>query len=146
MMIFHRSLIREFSLVAISVVGVLLVILLTRLLILLLGRAASGDVLPEAVLGLIAFGILNYLPLLLGTIAVADPDQARVAGFFIHLVNGQLFALGYALVFALLDEASWWLGGLLGLLHGTLALLVLVPLLPGVHPRMASERAAGWSG
>jgi lipopolysaccharide export system permease protein len=65
-MIFHRSLIREFSLVAISVVGVLLVILLTRLLILLLGRAASGDVLPEAVLGLIAFGILNYLPLLLG--------------------------------------------------------------------------------
>jgi lipopolysaccharide export system permease protein len=65
-MIFHRSLIREFSLIAISVVGVLLVILLTRLLILLLGRAASGDVLPEAVLGLIAFGILNYLPLLLG--------------------------------------------------------------------------------
>jgi lipopolysaccharide export system permease protein len=65
-MIFHRSLIREFSLIAISVVGVLLVILLTRLLILLLGRAASGDVLPEAVVGLIAFGILNYLPLLLG--------------------------------------------------------------------------------
>ena len=65
-MIFHRSLIREFSLIAISVVGVLLVILLTRLLILLLGRAASGDVLPEAVVGLIAFGILNYLPVLLG--------------------------------------------------------------------------------
>ena len=28
--------------------------------------AASGDILPEAVLGLIAFGILNYLPVLLG--------------------------------------------------------------------------------
>jgi lipopolysaccharide export system permease protein len=64
--IFQRSLIREFSLIAIAVVAVLLAILLTRLFILFLGRAATGDVLPEAVLGLIAFGILGYLPLLLG--------------------------------------------------------------------------------
>jgi lipopolysaccharide export system permease protein len=66
LVIFHRSLIREFSLIAIAVVGVLLAIILTRLLILLLGKAALGDVMPEAVLGLIAFGILNYLPVLLG--------------------------------------------------------------------------------
>ena len=65
-MIFQRSLIREFSLIAIAVVGVLLTIILTRLLILLLGKAAGGEVLPEAVLGLIAFGILNYMPVLLG--------------------------------------------------------------------------------
>jgi lipopolysaccharide export system permease protein len=65
-MIFHRSLIREFSLIAIAVVGVLLAIILTRLLILLLGKAALGDVVPEAVLGLIAFGVLTYLPVLLG--------------------------------------------------------------------------------
>jgi len=64
--IFQRSLVREFSLIAIAVVGILLAIMLTRLLILMLGRAASGEVLPEAVLGLIAFGILNYLPVLLG--------------------------------------------------------------------------------
>jgi lipopolysaccharide export system permease protein len=64
--IFQRSLIREFSLIAIAVVGVLLAIMLTQLLIRLLGRAASGDVLPEAVFGLIAFGILNNLPILLG--------------------------------------------------------------------------------
>jgi len=64
--IFQRSLIREFSLIAIAVVGVLLAIILTRLLILLLGKAAIGDVLPEAVIGLIAFGILTYLPVLLG--------------------------------------------------------------------------------
>lgn len=81
------------------------------------------------------------LPLMLGSVAVADPDRARVAGFFVHLVNGQLFALGYALVFAVLDRASWWSGALLGALHGAVALLVIVPLLPGVHPRMASERA-----
>jgi lipopolysaccharide export system permease protein len=64
--IFQRSLIREFSQIALAVVGVLLAIILTRLLILLLGRAAGGEVLPEAVFGLIAFGILNYLPVLLG--------------------------------------------------------------------------------
>ena len=65
-MIFQRSLIREFSLIAIAVVGVLLAIILTRLLILLLGKAAVGDVPAEAVLGLIAFGILTYMPVLLG--------------------------------------------------------------------------------
>jgi lipopolysaccharide export system permease protein len=65
-LIFQRSLIREFSLIAIAVVGVLLAIILTRLLILLLGKAAVGDVPAEAVLGLIAFGILTYMPVLLG--------------------------------------------------------------------------------
>ena len=65
-MIFHRSLVREFSLVALAVVGVLLAIILTRLLISLLAKASGGDVVPEAVVGLIAFGLLNYLPVLLG--------------------------------------------------------------------------------
>ena len=36
------------------------------------------------------------LPLVLGTVVTPDPDRARVAGFFIHLVVGQGFALGYA--------------------------------------------------
>jgi lipopolysaccharide export system permease protein len=66
MQIFQRSLLREFSLIAIAVIGVLLAIILTRLLILLLGKAAGGEVLPEAVIGLIAFGILTYMPVLLG--------------------------------------------------------------------------------
>ena len=70
-----------------------------------------------------------------------DPDRARVAGFFIHLAIGEGFALGYAAAFALLDRATWWLGGLFGLLHVAIALTVLVPLLAGVHPRVASTRA-----
>jgi uncharacterized membrane protein YagU involved in acid resistance len=78
---------------------------------------------------------------LLGTIVTDDPDRARVAGFFIHLLVGQGFALGYAATFAVLDRASWWIGGLLGLLHVAVALTVLVPLIAGVHPRIASERA-----
>jgi hypothetical protein len=81
------------------------------------------------------------LPLLLGTFVTEDPDRARVAGFFIHLGVGEAFAFGYAATFALLGRAAWWIGGLLGLLHAAIALTVLVPLLPGVHPRVASERA-----
>jgi hypothetical protein len=81
------------------------------------------------------------LPLMLGTLVTEDPDRARVAGFFIHLGMGQVFGLFYAAAFAALDAASWWLGGLLGLGHGAVALAVIVPLLPGMHPRMASERA-----
>jgi hypothetical protein len=81
------------------------------------------------------------LPLVLGTLVTEDPDRARVAGFFIHVVVGQGFAFGYAAGFALLDRATWWLGALLGLLHAAVALTVLVPLLAGVHPRMATARA-----
>ncbi|APV51703.1 LPS export ABC transporter permease LptF [Betaproteobacteria bacterium GR16-43] len=65
-MIFQRSLIREFSLIAIAVVGVLLAIILTSLLVKLLGQAAGGEVLPDAVIGLIAFKLLTQMPVLLG--------------------------------------------------------------------------------
>ena len=81
------------------------------------------------------------LPLMLGTITTEDPDRARVAGFAIHLAIGEVFALFYAAGFAALDRSQWWLGALFGLAHAAVALTVLVPLLPGVHPRMASERA-----
>jgi hypothetical protein len=86
------------------------------------------------------------LPMMLGTLVVDDPDRARVVGFFIHLGMGQLFALGYGLVFALLGHAGGLLGAGLGLLHALFALTVLVPLLPGIHPRMASPRAGPAAG
>ncbi|MGI8756048.1 MAG: hypothetical protein ACR2MB_09340 [Acidimicrobiales bacterium] len=81
------------------------------------------------------------LPLMLGTVVTEDPDRARVSGFFIHLGIGQGFALGYAAAFTLLGRATWWLGGLLGVVHVAVALTVLVPLFAGVNPNMASPRA-----
>jgi hypothetical protein len=81
------------------------------------------------------------IPMMLGTIFIEDPDKARVLGSAIHLVNGQGFALIYASAFASLGEASWWLGALFGGLHGFAALTLIVPLLPGIHPRMASARS-----
>ncbi|GLY24256.1 hypothetical protein [Micromonospora sp. NBRC 101691] len=108
-----------------------------------------------AVFGLVATAVLTAaliaaqlagltrldLPLVLGTLVTEDPDRARVVGFVIHLCAGQAFALGYAAAFALLRHATWWIGALFGMLHVGIALTVLLPLLPGVHPRMASERA-----
>ena len=81
------------------------------------------------------------IPMMLGTVFVEDPDRARVVGFFVHLVNGQGFALLYASAFDVLGEANWWLGALFGALHGFAALTLIVPLLPGIHPRMASDRS-----
>jgi len=80
------------------------------------------------------------LPMMLGTILVEDPDRARVSGSLMHLVNGQFFALFYAAGFSELGEATLWLGGLFGLVHGAVALTLIIPLLPGIHPRMASDR------
>jgi hypothetical protein len=81
------------------------------------------------------------IPMMLGTVFVDDPDRARVVGTFIHLVNGQVFAVLYTAAFALLGWATWWLGAIFGLIHGIAALTLILPALPGLHPRMASDRA-----
>lgn len=81
------------------------------------------------------------IPLMLGTMLVEDFDKARLVGFMMHLANGQFFALFYASAFALLGEATWWWGGLFGLFHGLAALTLIIPLMPSLHPRMASERS-----
>ena len=81
------------------------------------------------------------IPMMLGTVFVGDQDKARVIGFFMHLVFGQGFALLYASAFSVLGDSTWWLGGLFGALHGFAAITLIVPSLPGVHPRMASQRS-----
>ena len=47
-------------------------------------------------------------------------------------------ATGYYLLFLGLGSASALLGALIGLLHGLFLLVTILPLLPHVHPRMAS--------
>jgi hypothetical protein len=81
------------------------------------------------------------IPMMLGTVFVEEPDRARVVGTFVHLANGQVFAILYTAAFALIGWATWWLGAIFGLLHGIAALTLILPMLPGVHPRMASTRA-----
>jgi len=64
-MIFQRALLREFGNLALAVFSALFAITLTTQLIRLLGQAAGGKVLSEAIVALLAFSALNYLPVLL---------------------------------------------------------------------------------
>src|SRR5918994_6524020 len=83
------------------------------------------------------------LPFLLGSALTADRTRAAALGYTLHFGFGLLFAGGYYLVFAAIDEASWWLGALLGVLHALFAGTALVNLLlPLVHPRMATPFTA----
>jgi hypothetical protein len=80
------------------------------------------------------------LPYMLGTMFTPDRERAQMVGFFVHLLNGWWLALVYAAAFQSWRRASWWLGALIGLVHALFVLVTIMPLLPGVHPRMASER------
>jgi hypothetical protein len=80
------------------------------------------------------------LPTMLGTLVTADLDRARFPGILIHFANGQVFGLFYASAFALIGRSGWLLGAAFGLVHGLLALTLIIPALPAIHPRMASER------
>jgi uncharacterized membrane protein YagU involved in acid resistance len=80
------------------------------------------------------------LPYMLGTIFTPDRDKAKLYGFFMHMTLGWVFSLVYVLLFQALGAAGWWRGGIIGLVHALFVLVVMVGLLPGVHPRMASEQ------
>ena len=83
------------------------------------------------------------LPFLLGTAFTADRTRARAVGYALHFVFGLLFAVIYYLVFAAVDQAGWWLGGLFGIVHALFAGTALVGvLLPLVHPRMGTPFSA----
>ena len=69
-----------------------------------------------------------------------DRDRAKVYGFLFHVLNGWVFSLLYVLIFESLQRATWWIGAVIGLGHALVLLAVVVSLMPGFHPRMASER------
>lgn len=81
------------------------------------------------------------IPFMLGTMVTPDRSRAKVIGFAMHLCFGWLFASIYALYFDALGWSRTWLGGAAGLFQGTFVLVVLLPLLPGLHPRMVSDFA-----
>jgi lipopolysaccharide export system permease protein len=64
-MIFQRAAQREFAQTATAVFVALFAIMLTTQLIRLLGQAAGGRIASEAVVALLGFSALNYLPVLL---------------------------------------------------------------------------------
>jgi uncharacterized membrane protein YagU involved in acid resistance len=87
------------------------------------------------------FGLTRMnLPYLIGTFITPRREKAKLYGFMIHLLNGLGFSILYVLIFQTLNVANWWLGLFLGLAHALFVLTVGMTLMPGLHPRMASEQ------
>ena len=82
---------------------------------------------------------MNF-PYLLGTIFTPNRDRAKLIGVLVHFANGWLFSLLYVAAFHSWGAATWWLGAATGLVHASFVLAVGMPVLPGMHPRMASEQ------
>jgi uncharacterized membrane protein YagU involved in acid resistance len=102
---------------------------------------AATIVLTTISAGTQALGITRMnLPYMLGTTITPDRDKAGLYGFGIHLVAGWIFSLVYVLIFEYLGSAGWWRGAIIGLIHGLFVLVVVIGLLPGLHPRMANEQ------
>ena len=78
------------------------------------------------------------LPYLLGAMFTANRERAKVIGFFTHLFNGQIVALVYVAIFHAVGATGALRGAVVGALHSVVVLLLVVPLLPAIHPRMAS--------
>lgn len=79
------------------------------------------------------------LPFLIGSAFSANRGTATVLGFVLYVIGGWLFALLYVLFFTSIGIYTWWMGVIVGVLHGAFLLVCAIPLLPYVHPRMASE-------
>lgn len=79
------------------------------------------------------------MPFMLGTMFTPDRKRAEILGFGVHFLNGWIFAFVYALIFERWGRSGVPLGSTLGLVHGVIVLVALLPLVPQVHPRMATE-------
>ena len=97
-------------------------------------------VLTTLMAGSEGFGLTRMnIPHMLGTMFTANRDRAKVYGAVVHFMNGWAFSIVYVAGFHSAHLYTWWFGALLGLVHGLFVAAVALPVMPGVHPRMASE-------
>jgi hypothetical protein len=80
------------------------------------------------------------LPYLLGTVFTPNRERAKFYGLLSHLFFGWVFSLIYVFIFESLGAAGWWRGALIGIVHALFVLMAMMAVIPGVHPRMASEQ------
>ena len=102
---------------------------------------ASTIVLTTLMAGSQALGLTRMnIPYMLGTMFTPDRDRAKVLGVGLHVLNGWVFSFVYVAAFHVWGGPSWWKGAAIGFVHAAFVLTVGMPALPGMHPRMASER------
>lgn len=106
----------------------------------LVASAAMATLLEGA--QLLGFSRMS-LPFLFGAFVSADRRSSIVLGYGFYLLGGWLFALLYALCLETLGLEGWrtgaWAGLVLGFGHGLFLVAVFLPLLPYVHPRLATD-------
>ena len=101
---------------------------------------AATAVLTTLMAGSEGVGITRMnIPHMLGTMFTANRDRAKVYGAALHFLNGWAFSIVYVAGFHAAHRFTWWFGMFLGLIHGLFVAAVVLPVMPGVHPRMASE-------
>jgi hypothetical protein len=101
---------------------------------------AATAVLTTLMAGSEGLGITRMnIPHMLGTMFTPNRDRAKVYGALFHFLNGWAFSIAYVAGFHSAHLYTWWFGAVLGLLHGAFVAAVVLPVMPGVHPRMASE-------
>jgi hypothetical protein len=97
-------------------------------------------VLTTTILAGQSFGLTRIdMPFIVGTMFTPHRDRAKAIGYLVHVGNGWLIAVIYALFFEDVHLATWWLGASFGLLQGLVVIVAILPLLPGIHPRMVSD-------
>jgi hypothetical protein len=79
------------------------------------------------------------IPYMLGTMFTPDRDRAKLIGILAHMMNGWIFAIVYALAFEGWRRSSPLHGAAIGAVHGGFVLAAGMPIMPALHPRMASE-------
>ena len=106
--------------------------------VLLWGLAATA-IMTTVLQGSQGLGLSRLsLPFLFGTFVTEDRRRAVLYGSLMYLAGGWAFAVLYLFIFVSLGVAAWWVGAILGALHG-LFLLVSLPAMAQLHPRIASE-------
>ena len=79
------------------------------------------------------------IPFILGTAFTADRDRAKLIGHALNLCAAVPFGALYVLFFEVHGHSGLFYGSGIGLIHGLFILMVLIPLMPGLHPRMVSD-------
>jgi hypothetical protein len=107
--------------------------------ILLWGLAAT-IVLTSLTIAAQSLGLTRIdIPFIVGTMFTPNRDRAKIVGLGAHIINGWIFALVYAFAFENRHMASRSFGALIGAVQGMFIVIVLLPVLPGLHPRMVSD-------
>jgi uncharacterized membrane protein YagU involved in acid resistance len=81
------------------------------------------------------------MPPVMGSMMSGDRRKAMAIGSMLHFVvmGTIVFGIGYALVFRALGSTAWWLGVVIGLVHGMAVGLVFMPMMPFRHPWMDAQ-------